>query len=59
MFDLLGIAGGAEALGQLEECFLFLLLGLDALLDEFDQHAVIAESALFGQSFDLSGDFGW
>jgi hypothetical protein len=32
---LLRIAGCAEALGQMEECFLLLLGGLDALLDEF------------------------
>jgi hypothetical protein len=59
LLDLLGIAGGAETFGQLEKCFFFLLLGFDSLLDEFHQHAVIAESALFGQSLDLSGDLGW
>jgi hypothetical protein len=28
------------------------------LLDEFYQHAVIAEGSLFGQRFDLAGDLG-
>jgi hypothetical protein len=59
LLDLLGIAGGAETFGQLEKCFLFLLLGFDSLFDKFHQHAVIAEGALFGQVLDLSGDLGW
>jgi len=59
LLDLLGIAGGAEAFGQLKKCLLFLLLGFDSLLDEFHQHTVIAEGALFGQVLDLSGDLGW
>jgi len=56
--DLLRVAGGAEAFRQLEECFLFLLLGFDSLLDEFHQHAIVAESALTGQGLNLSGDLG-
>jgi hypothetical protein len=58
LLNLLWVAGGAEAFRQLEEGFLFLLLGFDSLLDEFHQHAIVAESALPGQGLDLSGDFG-
>lgn len=35
LFHLTWIAGCAEAFGELEKRFLFLLSGLDALLDEF------------------------
>jgi hypothetical protein len=59
LLDLVGIAGGAKAFGQLKKCLLFLLLGFDSLFDEFHQHTVIAEGALFGQVLDLSGDLGW
>jgi hypothetical protein len=58
LLDLLRIGGGPEAFRQMEECFLFFLLGLDALLDEFHQNAIVAESALPGQGLDLSGDLG-
>src|SRR5579864_7700439 len=58
LLDLFRVAGGAEAFRQLEECFLFLLLGFDSLLDELHQHAIVAESALPGQGLDLSGDLG-
>lgn len=58
LLHLFRIAGGAEAFRQLEECFLFLLLGFDSLLDEFHQHAIVAEIALTGQGLDLSGNLG-
>ena len=58
LFYLVRIAGGAEAFRQLEEGFLFLLLAFDALLDEFQQHAIVAEIALPGQGLDLSGNLG-
>jgi len=58
LLDLFRVVGGAEAFRQLEECFLFLLLGFDSLLDEFHQHAIIAESALPGQGLDLPCDLG-
>jgi hypothetical protein len=38
LLDLLRVAGGAETFRQLEERFLFLLLGFDSLLDEFHKH---------------------
>ncbi len=58
LLDLLRVAGGAEAFGQIEEFSFFLLLGFDSLLDEFHQHAIVAESALPSQGLDLSGDLG-
>src|ERR1700685_1327213 len=58
LLDLLWVVGGAEAFCQLEERFLFLLLGFDSLLDEFYQHAIVAQIALPGQGLDLSGDLG-
>jgi hypothetical protein len=58
LFDLIWIAGGAETFRQLEECFLFLLVGFDSLLDEFHQYAIVAEIAVPGQGLDLSGDLG-
>jgi len=33
-------------------------MGFDSLLDEFHQHAIVAEIALPGQGLDLSGDVG-
>ena len=58
LLDLFRVASGAEAFRQLEECFLFLLLGFDSLLNEFHQHAIVAESALPGQGLNLSRDLG-
>ncbi len=54
--DLLRITGGAELLSELEECLLLLLCSFDALLDELDQYAIVAESALAGDGLDLPGD---
>src|SRR5579872_702375 len=53
LLNLFRITGGAKPFGQLEECFFFVLLGLNTLLDELDEHAIIAESALSSQAFDL------
>jgi hypothetical protein len=53
LLDLLGIAGCAEAFGQLKECLLFLLSGLDALLDQFYEEAVVTGRALFDHCFYL------
>jgi len=50
--SLFRIFGGAETLGKLEECLLFLLLRGDALLDQFNQDAVLAEPAA-GPAVDL------
>ena len=58
LLDLFRVAGGAEAFRQLEECFFFLLLGFDSLLDELHQHAIVTEIALPSQGLDLSGDLG-
>ena len=58
LLDLLRVAGVAETFRQLEECFLFFLLGFDSLLDEFHKHAIVAEIALPGKDLDLSGDLG-
>jgi hypothetical protein len=58
LLDLLRVVGGAETFRQLEECFLFLLLGFDSLLDEFHKHAIVAEIALPGKDLGLSGDLG-
>ena len=58
LLDLLRVTGAAEAFRQLEERLLFLFLGFDSLLDEFHQHAIVAEIALLFQSLDLSGDLG-
>jgi hypothetical protein len=37
----LGIVGGAETLGQLEECFFFVLAGFNSLLDGFHQNPMM------------------
>ncbi|HXM22423.1 MAG TPA: hypothetical protein VN948_14300 [Terriglobales bacterium] len=41
-----------------KNAFSFLPMGFDSLLDEFHQHAIVAEIALPGQGLDLSGDVG-
>jgi len=56
---LLGVAGSAEALGELKECLFFLLLRFDSLFDELDQNAVIAEGAPLSYGLDLLGNLRW
>src|ERR1700728_852718 len=56
LLDLLRVASCAKAFSELKECFLFFLSGFDTLFDKFHQHTVVAEGALFGDSFDLFGD---
>src|ERR1700691_4851961 len=56
LLDLLRITGCAETFGQLKECLFFLPGGLDAVFDEFDQHTVVAESALLCHGLDLLCD---
>jgi hypothetical protein len=43
----------AETLGQFEKLLLFALFGFDAVLDEFDQHAVGAKPASLCQAADF------
>lgn len=45
----------AKALRQCEKCFLFFLLRFQALLDQFDQHAIVAKASLLGDTLDLLG----
>ena len=56
LLDLLRIVRGAKAFSELKESVLLLLSGFDALLDEFYQHAVVAEAALLSDGLDLFGD---
>ena len=46
VLDLLRVTGGAEPFGQIEKFPFLPLAGLDALLDQFHQNTVIAETPL-------------
>src|SRR5258708_13857506 len=55
-FCLFRIGSVAKFLGQLEKFLLLTLLCLNAVLDEFNQHAVGAQPAILGEVADLSRD---
>ena len=55
---LLVIIGGAEPLGQIELFQFFSLTGFEALLDQFHQNTVIAETPLLGYCPYFSGNVG-
>jgi hypothetical protein len=55
-FDFRWIGGASKALGEVEKFLLFALLGLHAVLDEFQQHPVGAKPARFSQVANLSSD---
>jgi hypothetical protein len=50
---LIGIRRRAKAFRQREESFLFFLLRGEALLDQFDQHAIIAQASFFCDTLHL------
>jgi hypothetical protein len=49
------ILSGSKTLCQLKETGLLLLLRFDALFDQFDKDAVIAEAATLSKGIDLLG----
>lgn len=57
--DLFWIGGRSKALRQGEKCFLFFLLGFETLLDELDEHAIVAEPLLSGNALNLLGQSRW
>ena len=50
---LLGIVGGAKALGECEKGFFLFLLRFQSLFHQFDQHAIVAETPFLRDSIDL------
>src|SRR5579863_1791279 len=55
LFNFLRIGRCAEAFCKREEGYFFFLLGFKALLDQFDQHAVVAQTTFLRDAFDLLG----
>ena len=53
LFYFFGISSNSKAFRESEEGLLFFLLRFDALLNQFDQYAVVAEAPLSGDAFDL------
>ena len=54
----LRIGGVAKTLGEIEEFLLFAFFSLDAVLDQFDEHAIGAKPACLSQIADLCGGSG-
>jgi hypothetical protein len=57
--DLRRIVGGAELFGKIEERLFFLPTGFDALFNEFDEDAVVAQTAALGDALYLAGYLTW
>jgi hypothetical protein len=58
VLDLLRVTSGAEPFGQIEKFPFLPLAGLDALLDQFHQNTVIAETPLLRYRPHLPGNVG-
>jgi hypothetical protein len=57
--NLSGVVSCTELFGQIEECLFFLPTGFDALFNEFDEDAVVAQSAPFGYALYLARYLIW